>query len=110
MRARIAFTIQDWPDDEDGQEIYFDGLMEAVDSLEVEWHGVEKLPDEGSVPLVAGDPEELLREALKQSLDAMNVVILDRRIKAWLEENDPKALGQVQDAVRNLALACLAQR
>lgn len=39
-------------------------------------------------------------ERIRTKDNALMVIVLDPKIKAWLEENDPKALEQVQAALK----------
>jgi len=42
------------------------------------------------------------QQAIQKAYSALGVVKLDRKIRYWLKDNDPKALAQVSDAIRAL--------
>lgn len=48
--------------------------------------------------MAAAEGSKEMNQINKQMFDALSVIALDKKIKAWLEANDPNALAQVSAA------------
>ena len=58
--------------------------------------------------MVAIKTEEVIMKmdkAQKKMFNALSVIVLDKRIRAWLEANDPNALAQAEEARECYSLA-----
>ena len=62
---------------------------------------------EGSIPLVAGDPVELVENAFEQMFLALQAVLGEDGVWVHLNENHPDVLHRCEDALRNAAMASL---
>lgn len=63
---------------------------------------VELQEDVDGNPTSEGTANAFLMAASPKMLNALKVFILDPKISAWLQENDPQALKQAKNAIEGL--------